>query len=204
MSAMRRVLLAALRVICVVLFTALVVIVVWQVFTRLVLGSPSVWTSVTAQYMFVWLGLFALTLVFGERGHIAVVFFAELCPAGMQRAFQLLVQLATIFFAAVAMVWGGLRGMAISWDQTIPGFAFSVGQAYLALPIAGALIILLAAEDLLRVARGQDLVPIATEDDEVETTATSVGVGSSHTPGAAPPPDDAGDTQPADAQRKER
>src|SRR5699024_5113870 len=56
--------------ITVVLFAVLVVIVVWQVLSRQVLGAPSTWTEEGARMTFVWLGLFASAFVFGERGHI--------------------------------------------------------------------------------------------------------------------------------------
>ncbi|MFC7457294.1 TRAP transporter small permease [Brachybacterium sp. GCM10030267] len=166
MARARSGLLAALKVLCIALFAVLVLVVVWQVFTRQVLQSPSAWTTTTAQYMFVWLGLFAMALVFGERGHVAVDIIAERAPQRLQHLFRILVQLATLLFSLLAMVWGGLRGTAISWEQTIPGFPFSVGQMYLALPIAGLMIAALATEDLVRVVRGERLEPTAEAGDE--------------------------------------
>lgn len=160
-------LLNVLKVLCIVLFTVLVAVVAWQVFTRQVIGNPSPWTTVTAQYMFVWLALFAATFVFGERGHIAVEFFAQRTPIGVQRVLALLVQVCVLAFALLAMVWGGIRGMSMSWDQVIPGFPFTVGQMYLALPVAGAMIAFLAVEDLILGLRGEELTPLAPT--EVQT-----------------------------------
>lgn len=58
MSPLKRVIGTILATVCVVLFALLVIVVSWQVFSRQVLASPSTWTSVAAQYLFVWLALF--------------------------------------------------------------------------------------------------------------------------------------------------
>ena len=164
-------LLSALKLLCIVLFSVLVIVVVWQVFTRQVLGDPSPWTTVTAQYMFVWLSLFAATLVFGERGHIAVDVLAQRAPGAARQALIVAVQVCTLAFAVLAMIWGGLRGVSMSWDQVIPGFPFTVGHMYLALPVAGVMIAFLALEDLLLAVRGDELAPLEETDDEAAESA---------------------------------
>lgn len=164
-------LLSVLKLLCIVLFSVLVIVVVWQVFTRQVLGAPSPWTTVTAQYMFVWLSLFAATLVFGERGHIAVDVLAQRAPGAARQALVVAVQVCTLVFAVLAMIWGGLRGVSMSWEQMIPGFPFTVGHMYLALPVAGVMIAFLALEDLLLAVRGDELAPLEETDDEAAESA---------------------------------
>ena len=171
MWTIREGLLSALKLLCIVLFSVLVLVVVWQVFTRQVLGDPSPWTTVTAQYMFVWLSLFAATLVFGERGHIAVDVLAQRAPGAVRQVLVVAVQACTLAFAVLAMIWGGLRGVSMSWDQVIPGFPFTVGHMYLALPVAGVMIAFLALEDLLLAVRGDELAPLEETDDEAAESA---------------------------------
>ena len=167
MSEPRRKLVTGLTWISIVLFVVLVVVVMWQVFTRQVLQAPSAWTTIVSQYLFIWLVLFAVAMVFGERGHVAVDFFARLMPRPAQRITNILVQVSVLAFALLGLTWGGLRGMAISWDQAIPGLPVTVGQMYLALPIAGVLIALFALEHLVRAARGEDMLP----GDDAQTEA---------------------------------
>lgn len=171
MMRIRQGLLSLLKVLCIVLFSVLVLVVVWQVFTRQVLGAPSAWTTVTAQYMFVWLGLFAATLVFGERGHIAVDLLASRAPGALRQVLIVLVQIGTLAFALLVMVWGGIRGMSMAWGQEIPGFPFAVGHMYLALPVAGVMIAFLALEDVALALRGDELVPFEQSDDEAAESA---------------------------------
>ncbi|MCT1775295.1 TRAP transporter small permease [Brachybacterium sp. p3-SID957] len=171
MSALRRTLIEVLKNISVVLFAVLVLVVLWQVFARQVLSDPSTWSTTVAQYLFVWLTLFALTFVFAERGHVAVDFFARKLPGPVWRAVAVLVQLSILAFAVLALVWGGIRGMGMSWGQAIPGLPVTVGQMYLALPIAGVLVAAVAIEDLVRAARGKDLAAIEDSAEEAAIAA---------------------------------
>ena len=158
MSAPRRRILQGLTWTSIALFVVLVIVVIWQVFTRQVLHAPSAWTTTVSQYLFIWLVLFSVAMVFGERGHVAVDFFARLLPRPAQRGTAVLVEISILAFALLGLVWGGIRGMSISFDQAIPGLPVTVGQMYLALPIAGVLIALFAVEDLVRAARGEDML----------------------------------------------
>ena len=56
--------------------------------------------------------------------------------------------------------------MAISWDQMIPGLPVTVGQMYLALPVAGVLIAVFALEDVVRAARGQDMLDTTSAQED--------------------------------------
>lgn len=173
MSAPRRRTVQGLTWISIALFVVLVLVVFWQVFTRQVLQSPSGWTTTVSQYLFIWLVLFSVAMVFGERGHVAVDFFARLMPRPAQRITSVLVELSVLAFALLGLVWGGIRGMSISFDQAIPGLPVTVGQMYLALPIAGVLIALFALEDLVRAARGEDM--LAGDDAQTEAALQSAG-----------------------------
>jgi TRAP-type C4-dicarboxylate transport system permease small subunit len=152
---------------CVVLFAVLVLTVVWQVFTRQVLGSSSAWTSELAQYLFVWLGLFGAALVFAERGHIAVDFLVRKFPAGVEKATALFVQAAIIAFAGLILVWGGYRVAVQSWSQALSGLPVTVGPLYLVMPITGILIIFYAVFHITAVLRGEEDAIEDTEPDVI-------------------------------------
>ncbi|WP_144794648.1 TRAP transporter small permease [Kocuria palustris] len=173
MSPLKRVIDAILATLCVVLFALLVIVVSWQVFTRQVLDSPSTWTSVAAQYLFVWLALFGSAYVFSDRGHIAVDFLARKAGAGGQRVIGVLTLAVVAAFAILVLIWGGIRATEISWTQQVSGIPVTVGQMYLALPISGALIVFYAVFHIVKILAGREAgLPIA-EDDEIgrQTTA---------------------------------
>lgn len=164
MAAVKKVLDRTLAAICVVLFAVLVLEVVWQVFTRQVLGDPSTWSEEAARYTFVWLGFFAAALVFSERGHIAVDYGVRKLPAVGQKAVAVVVQLLIITFAAVGLIWGGWRASQGAWNQNLTALPTQIGVMYLVMPITGVLIVVYALYHLAAVLRG-DEEPVTDTDD---------------------------------------
>jgi TRAP-type C4-dicarboxylate transport system permease small subunit len=150
---------------CVALFAVLVLDVGWQVFTRQVLDSPSGWSEELAKYLFIWLGLLGGALVFGERGHIAADLAVQKAPPVVQRITAVLVQLSTVAFAGLALIWGGYRVVHLTWDQTLSGLPVNVGWMYLALPISGVITAFYSLYHIIHISKG-DEVPI---DPDAET-----------------------------------
>jgi len=163
----KRVLDTILYWITVVLFALLVVVVVWQIFSRQVLGDPSTWTEEGARMTFVWLGLFASAFVFGERGHIAVEYVARKFPARGEKVLSIVVQVIVLAFAVIVLVWGGWRASQNAWLQNLSALPFTLGQMYLALPISGVLIAFYSLYYIQGVARGTQL-PYGDHSDEDE------------------------------------
>ena len=150
MSALVRALMTALKWICVVLFAALVLVVVWQVFARLVLNQPQAWTDEASRMIFVWLGLLAAAYVFGERGHIAVDFVVTRLGSAGEKAVGIVVQLLVIFFAVTLLVYGGIRASGGAGNQNLSALsALTLGQMYWVLPLSGLLIVVFAVINFL-------------------------------------------------------
>lgn len=136
------------------LFTVMVLAVVWQVFTREVIQSPAAWTEELAKYVFVWTSLIGAALVFSERGHIAVTFLVERLPRPVRMSVAVLIQLVILVFALAILVYGGLLAAQNSWSQQLTALPGTIGQAYLILPVSGALIALIAVLHIVEDLRG--------------------------------------------------
>lgn len=130
----------SLRTVCVVLFALLVVLVAWQVFTRLVLGQPSAWTEEAARHTFVWVSLIGIAIAVGEKADVIMDFLVERVPRSLQRVADLLAYTATLSFVLYVMVFGGLQQSILAWSQKNPLLPLTQGQLYLVLPISGALL----------------------------------------------------------------
>ena len=63
-----------LSTVCVTLMVALVACVVWQVFSRYVLGAPSTSTDEMARFLFIWVGLLGAAFTLGQKKHLAMDF----------------------------------------------------------------------------------------------------------------------------------
>lgn len=129
-----------LRAICIVLFGLLVALVVWQVFTRLVLNDPSAWTEEAARYVFVWVSMIGIAIAVGEKADVVMDILVEKLPRHLQRGADVVAYLATLAFVAYVIVYGGFTQTALAWNQTNPLLPLTQGQLYLALPLAGVLL----------------------------------------------------------------
>lgn len=186
MSAVKKTLDALLAWLCIGLFATLVVVVTWQVFSRQILGAPSTWSSTAAQYLFVWLSLFGAAYVFSERGHIAVDFLARKSGPRGQKVIGVFTQLVILAFTGSVLVWGGLRGVGLTWDQNVSGLPVSVGQMYLALPVSGALIAFYALFHLYKILVGREAGLPINEDEEIGRHTSAVPLLASEDPRLGP------------------
>ncbi|MBM6622883.1 TRAP transporter small permease [Micrococcaceae bacterium RIT802] len=157
MIAVKKTLDVALRWLCIVLFVALVLVVVWQVFSRQVVHSPATWTTSVAQYLFVWLALFGSAWVFSEKEHIAVDFLTRLVKVNGTRGMEIAVNVVILAFALLILVWGGLRGVDLTWTQKVSGLPVNIGTMYLALPISGLIMTFYSLFHISEAARGRGL-----------------------------------------------
>lgn len=161
-----------------ILFAALTLTVVWQVFARQVLSSAPAWTGEAASYLFVWTSMIAIAYVFGERGHMAVLFVVERFPKALRYGVAVFVQLAVIAFAAIVMIWGGSRAAQNAWLQNSIALPTTIGPMYTIMPVAGAFIIFYAIYDLIEDLKGKG--PL-TEDSGM-TAAEAAAIAESYVP----------------------
>lgn len=130
-----------LRMLCVGLFALLLGVVVWQVFTRLVLSQPSAWTEEAARFTFIWVSLIGVSIAVSEKTDIFMGFLVERLPLSLQRITEILAHLATSAVVIHVMLIGGMNQVAQAWSQTNAVLPFTQGQLYLALPVSGALLL---------------------------------------------------------------
>lgn len=171
MGAVKKTLDKILKVISVALFALLVLIVVWQVISRQILQDPAGWTEELARFTFVWLGFFAATLVFAERGHIAVDFVARKSPPAVQKGSGILSELAIIAFAVLVLVWGGWRAVVGTWGQRLGVLPAQLGMVYIVMPIAGVLITFYAVYHLAGILTGH-VSPLVSAVDLADESAS--------------------------------
>ena len=136
----------ALYFVCVLIAgTALVLIsavIPWGVYTRYVLNSAASWPEPAAVLLTIWLTFFGAAACYRLGIHMAVTVGVNLLPEQVQRACALLVEMLMAAIA-VFMVIYGIKLCQATWNNTIADFPFlSVGVVYSAIPIGGALTLL--------------------------------------------------------------
>ncbi|WP_218221147.1 TRAP transporter small permease [Nesterenkonia sp. Act20] len=160
-----------LRVICVALFALLVIIVVWQVVSRLVLGDPASWTEEAARFTFIWVSLIGVSIAVSEKTDIFMGFIVERLPLMWQRVTEIMAHLATAAVVLHVMLIGGMDQVSQAWTQTNPVLPFTQGQLYLALPISGALLLFFLLIHMIHALSPRYTGRSGAPDDHLEATA---------------------------------
>jgi len=135
----------------VVLMSAIVLDVTWQVFTRFILRDPSSITEELAGFLLIWIGLLGASYALYTRAHLGIdVLTAKL--EGMRRYLvELLINGVVLLFALFILVIGGLRlvNLTFTLNQISPAMGIPMGYVYLVLPITGILMMFFSFRSIL-------------------------------------------------------
>ena len=109
----------------VVLFLAMTITVIIQVFFRFVIQSPLRWTEELARYLMIWLVLMASAIAMRNRSHLQVDVLTSALPQKPKRILTAIVDLLTIVFLCI-MTYFGFKvvydGSDVSGDADSDGF----------------------------------------------------------------------------------
>ena len=131
------------------------------------------WTEELAKFLLIWVSLLGGAVAFGRHSHLGVDYFVGKLDKSASQWSQMLVHAVVLFFAIAVLVVGGMRVVSntLAMEQTTPVLGWRMGHVYLALPIAGAFVILYtlesAFETLAAIRRGESVEDkLATTDQE--------------------------------------
>jgi TRAP-type C4-dicarboxylate transport system permease small subunit len=143
-------------VIC-VLMAAMVLNVLWQVFTRFVLKNPSSFTEEAARYMMIWVGLLGSAYASGKKSHLALDLITAKLQGGRKRASEIFIHSLVLLFALTVLVGGGGRlvWIQLTLGQQSAALQLKLGYVYLAVPLAGLFIAFYSVLFLAETLRGE-------------------------------------------------
>jgi TRAP-type C4-dicarboxylate transport system permease small subunit len=136
-------LLTALEGIVAAILAAIAALVIYQVAARYLLGSPPSWTEELARYLQVWLVLLAAPICLARGMHLSVDYLTPKLPVGPRRFVQSLVLLLIVIFSFILTLYG-LRLLSVAVLQTSPALRLSMVWPYLAVPVSGGLMCVVA------------------------------------------------------------
>jgi TRAP-type C4-dicarboxylate transport system permease small subunit len=139
---------------------AMTAIVGWQVFGRYVLNSSPSWSEQSALLLMIWYVSFAAAAGVREGFHIRIVALERAVGGGVRRSMRVLNDLVVAACGAAMAVWGTELTIR-TWSHVIPSLGLPRGVAYIALPLAGILIVLFSLERILEEMGGRNV-----EDEE--------------------------------------
>ena len=160
------------------IMAALVLDVLWQVFTRFVLRDPSSFTDELARYLLVWVGLLGAAYCAGQRLHLAIDLFPTRLTGRARHWAEIAIESAVLAFSVGVMVVGGARlvGLTLLLGQTSAALQLPLGAVYTVLPLSGALIAfysLVFIVEHLRALRHGDTDPEPVAQDIPHDLATT-------------------------------
>ena len=153
LQAVRRGLDLAVGAVSCTLLSLLVVVLVWQVFSRYALNTPSTSSEEILRYGVIWMSLLGAAYASGRGSHMTVDLLRDRLTGRARLRLDGAVAVAFIVFALAVLVVGGGRAVEIAARQTSAVLQLPMGWVYAALPVSGVLMILynlLNLADLLR------------------------------------------------------
>lgn len=140
-----------LGIVLAIIMAVMVLNVLWQVFSRFVVGAPSSFTDELSRYLMIWVGVLGAAYVSGKNMHVAIDVFRSKFGPRTQTLLKKAVFVLIILFALSAFVIGGSRLVYITHilGQRSPALQIPLSFVYVIIPISGILIIYYKVSDLL-------------------------------------------------------
>ncbi len=147
MTTFRTILDRTLERVLIVLMVIMVLNVLWQVFTRYILGSPATFTEELARFILIWVGLLGAAYVVGKKMHLSIDYFTAKMTGKVKFWSELFIQVCICFFGLFGMVIGGiyLVYLTLLLEQTSAALEVPLGYVYIAIPVSGFLIMFYSA-----------------------------------------------------------
>ncbi len=125
------------------IMAVMVINVLWQVFTRFIMKSPSGFTDELARYLLIWVGLLGASYASGQNLHLSIDILPAKADFQKQKYYHLIVNIIVAAFAFFIMVIGGLNlvYLTLILDQTSAALELPLAIVYSVVPLSGLIII---------------------------------------------------------------
>ncbi|HHH50232.1 MAG TPA: TRAP transporter small permease [Saprospiraceae bacterium] len=132
-----------LEAVLAIIFGLLVIDVLWQVFSRYVIGQSSSFTEEFARFSLIWLAILGAAYLNGQREHLSIDYFIEKLSPQKRSRRKIVIELLMLLFALVIMVIGGgnLVYITLHLGQSSSALQVPLGYIYSIVPLSGLLII---------------------------------------------------------------
>ncbi|MFW5755464.1 MAG: TRAP transporter small permease [Tangfeifania sp.] len=124
------------------LMSILVIDVLWQVFSRYILNSPSSYTDELAGYLLIWVGMLGAAYVAGRREHLAIDLLVQRSSPKRKFKLEMTISVLIILFSVFVLIIGGSSLVYTRFLLSVKSSALGLplGFVYLVLPVSGILI----------------------------------------------------------------
>lgn len=132
-------------VLCVASVATLIAVTGWQVFSRYVLNSPSMWGESLSMLLVLIVSFVGGALCVRSGTHMKLGVFVAMLPPALRRCVSILAEWLMLAFG-LAMLVAGFQATRQVWGIGDPTLPISRGGYYLPITIAGAMIVCFQVE----------------------------------------------------------
>jgi TRAP-type C4-dicarboxylate transport system permease small subunit len=129
------------EVLTILLLSIMVLLIFWQICSRVLFHTSFSWTEELARYLMVWVAFLGAGFAFQYGAHISIESFVKRFSPKYKKIFQTLIAIVCILFFSVLIIYG-LELVTDSMTQTSTALKIPMGFVFLAIPISGVLQIL--------------------------------------------------------------
>ena len=125
-----------------IIFALLVVDVLFQVFSRYILGGSFSWTEEFARFSLIWMTIVGAAYLNGKKEHLSMDFLYQKFSVKNKKIVSVLMELFIFLFALTVMVIGGsnLVYTTLHLEQLSGTMRIPLGYVYVIMPFSGLLI----------------------------------------------------------------
>jgi TRAP-type C4-dicarboxylate transport system permease small subunit len=142
----------------VVMLIAIIVCVQYQVVGRYIFNDTPTWAEGLALQLVLYVTALGVAVGVRDAGHIGLDSLVSLLPESMRLKIEVLIHALVALFGGI-MTWSGWTWTVLKWSDMKPMMGIPVGADYLALVVAGALIVLFSIEHIVALLRNEEVVP---------------------------------------------
>jgi len=126
----------------IIIFALLVLDVLFQVFSRYILGTSFTWTEEFARFSLIWMTILGAAYLNAKREHLSMDFLYEKLSIANKRKASILIEVFIFLFALIVMVVGGLNLVytTLHLEQLSGTLRIPLGYVYAVMPFSGFLI----------------------------------------------------------------
>lgn len=123
------------------MLAGMILVILYQVFSRQVLSATPAWSEELSRVLFVWVAFLGIAYGFKEKLHIGVGLIADMLPDKIQTSFDIFAKLVIIGLGGL-MIYYGIQFTTLMMNSTLPGLRLPSSVLYAVIPITGIYIVL--------------------------------------------------------------
>ncbi|WP_170140666.1 TRAP transporter small permease [Oceanobacillus arenosus] len=138
-----------LLLLALIALAAMLIVIIYQVFSRQFFSSTPSWSEELSRLLFVWVSFLGIAYGFKEKLHIALGLFVNMLPKKVQDIFDYFAKALVIFFGVI-MIYYGWNFTTLMSNNIMPGTGLPSSALYIVIPISGFYVTLYGIELLFK------------------------------------------------------